>query len=105
MRRSYFSGSLETGYQRDHISIGAMHTLGGAGSLNGLNGSASHGVNVAKAGSTTDVCKLVGLSRSSSFYSRVGEGSFPALVKLSDHCVRWRREDLEAWIGNPKPRS
>jgi prophage regulatory protein len=51
----------------------------------------------------SDVCKLVGLSRSS-IYSRVGEGTFPAPVKLSDHCVRWRREDLEAWVGNPKPR-
>ena len=51
----------------------------------------------------SDVCKLVGLSRSS-IYSRVGEGSFPAPVKLSDHCVRWRREDLEEWIGSPKPR-
>jgi prophage regulatory protein len=51
----------------------------------------------------TDVCKLVGLSRSS-IYSRVGEGSFPAPVKLSDHCVRWRREDLEAWIRNPLTR-
>ena len=52
----------------------------------------------------SDVCKLVGLSRSS-IYSRVGEASFPAPVKLSDHCVRWRREDLEAWIRNPQPRS
>jgi prophage regulatory protein len=52
----------------------------------------------------SDVCKLVGLSRSS-IYSRVGEGTFPAPVKLSDHCVRWRREDLEAWIQNPLPRS
>ena len=51
----------------------------------------------------SDVCKLVGLSRSS-IYSRVGEGSFPAPVKLSDHCVRWRREDLEAWVQNPRPR-
>jgi hypothetical protein len=28
---------------------------------------------------------------------RVGlRGSFPASLKPSDHCVRWRREDLEA---------
>jgi prophage regulatory protein len=52
----------------------------------------------------SDVCKLVGLSRSS-IYLRIGEESFPAPVKLSDHCVRWRREDLEAWIANPKARS
>lgn len=52
----------------------------------------------------SDVSKLVGLSRSS-IYSRVREGLFPAPVKLSDHCVRWRREDLEAWIANPKARS
>jgi predicted DNA-binding transcriptional regulator AlpA len=51
----------------------------------------------------SDVCKLVSLSRSS-IYSRVSEGSFPAPLKLSDHCVRWRREDLEAWIRNPDPR-
>lgn len=52
----------------------------------------------------SDVCKLVGLSRTS-IYSRVGEGLFPAPVKLSDHCVRWRREELEGWIANPKRRS
>jgi prophage regulatory protein len=51
----------------------------------------------------SDVCKLVGLSRSS-IYSRIREGTFPAAVKLSDHCVRWRREELEGWIANPKPR-
>ena len=50
-----------------------------------------------------DVCKLVSLSRTS-IYARVGEGSFPAPLKLSDHCVRWRREDLEAWVRNPNPR-
>jgi prophage regulatory protein len=47
----------------------------------------------------SEVCKLVSLSRSS-IYSRVADGSFPPPVKLSDHCVRWRREDLEAWIQN-----
>ena len=52
----------------------------------------------------SDVCKLVGLSRSS-IYARVGEGSFPAPVRLSDHCVRWRREELEGWIAQPKRRS
>ena len=51
----------------------------------------------------SDVCKLVGLSRSS-IYLRVGEGSFPAPVRLSNHCVRWRREDLEAWIRVPLTR-
>ena|SRR5690242_1224136 len=35
----------------------------------------------------SDVCQLVGPSRSS-IYSRVGEGSFPAPVERSDHCVR-----------------
>jgi prophage regulatory protein len=49
----------------------------------------------------SDVCKLVSLSRSS-IYKRVHEGSFPTPLKLSDHCVRWRREDLEHWIQNPK---
>ena len=46
------------------------------------------------------VCKLVSLSRSS-IYLRVAEGSFPAPLKLSDHCGRWRREDLETWIRSP----
>jgi predicted DNA-binding transcriptional regulator AlpA len=49
----------------------------------------------------SDVCKLVSLSRSS-IYKRVHEASFPTPLKLSDHCVRWRREDLERWIRNPK---
>ena len=52
----------------------------------------------------SDVCKLVGLSRSS-IYRRAGEGSFPAPVKLSEHCVRWRREDLDAWIRDLHPKS
>src|SRR5262249_37740884 len=51
----------------------------------------------------SDVCKSGSPDHPSMLGS--GEGSFPAPVKLSDHCVRWRREDLEAWIGNPKPRS
>jgi len=41
----------------------------------------------------------------SSIYKRISEGSFPVPLKLSDHCVRWRREDLEAWIENPQARS
>jgi prophage regulatory protein len=52
----------------------------------------------------SDVCKLVGLSRSS-IYRRAGEGSFPVPVKLSEHCVRWRREDLDAWIRELHPKS
>ena len=48
----------------------------------------------------SDVCKLVSLSRSS-IYRRVREGSFRTPLKLSDHCVRWHREDLEHWIQNP----
>jgi len=49
-----------------------------------------------------DVSRFVGLSRTT-IYNRISQGTFPPPVKLSDHCVRWRFEDLEAWIRDPRP--
>lgn len=44
----------------------------------------------------TDVCKLLGLSRSS-IYKRLSEGSFPKPVRLGPMTVRWRVDAIEAW--------
>jgi prophage regulatory protein len=49
-----------------------------------------------------DVCKLVGLSRSS-VYARMKEGSFPRAVRLSEHTVRWRASDVATWIADQRP--
>jgi prophage regulatory protein len=44
----------------------------------------------------TEVTKATSLGRST-IYRRIGEGTFPAPLKLSEGCVRWDSEDLEAW--------
>lgn len=43
-----------------------------------------------------DVCRLVGLSRSS-IYGRLSEGTFPRPLRVSERCVRWRMQDLSEW--------
>jgi len=43
-----------------------------------------------------DVCRLVGLSRSS-IYKRVADGTFPRPLRVSERSVRWRMQDLQEW--------
>lgn len=43
-----------------------------------------------------DVCRLVGLSRSS-IYKRVADGTFPHAVRVSERSVRWRVQDILDW--------
>ena len=40
----------------------------------------------------------VGLGRST-IYAMVKAGTFPAPVKLSPRCVRWRASDVSAWLA------
>lgn len=43
-----------------------------------------------------DVTRATSLGRST-IYRRIGEGTFPAPLKLSEGCVRWDADDLETW--------
>ena len=43
-----------------------------------------------------DVCRLVGLSRSS-IYKRVADGTFPRPLRVSERSARWRMQDLQEW--------
>ncbi len=44
------------------------------------------------------VSKQVGLGRST-VYQRIKEETFPRPVSLGPHCVRWRSDDIAAWIN------
>jgi prophage regulatory protein len=44
----------------------------------------------------SEVTKATSLGRST-IYRRIGEGTFPAPLKLSEGCVRWDDDDLRAW--------
>ena len=44
----------------------------------------------------TDVTRATSLGRST-IYRRISEGTFPAPLRLSEGCVRWDLQDLEAW--------
>jgi len=46
--------------------------------------------------SLTEVRAQVGLGRST-IYRKMAEGTFPPPLKLSEGCVRWDADDLEAW--------
>lgn len=46
----------------------------------------------------TDVCRLVGLSRST-IYKRVSHGTFPRPIRVSERSVRWRMQDLLEWTA------
>lgn len=45
------------------------------------------------------VSKQVGLGRSS-LYQRIKEETFPRPVSLGAHCVRWRSDEIAAWIDD-----
>ena len=48
----------------------------------------------------SEVQRIVGLKKTA-IYSRVEAGIFPAPIKLSERCVRWRAEAIEEWVANP----
>ncbi|MEW6257788.1 MAG: AlpA family phage regulatory protein [Pseudomonadota bacterium] len=47
----------------------------------------------------SEVVQQVGLSRST-IYKRMDEGRFPHPVDLGPNIVRWRSDDVVAWIGS-----
>jgi predicted DNA-binding transcriptional regulator AlpA len=49
------------------------------------------------------VLALTGL-RQAAIREAVAEGRFPAPVKLSATCHRWRANELRLWLANPTPK-
>ena len=47
--------------------------------------------------------ELLGIKKSS-LYSYMRQGDFPAPIRLSPKCVRWRRSEIEAWLAS-RPRA
>lgn len=47
-----------------------------------------------------DVIRITALSRSS-IYRRIAAGEFPPQISLGGRATGWRREALQAWIGDP----
>ena len=47
-----------------------------------------------------DVIRITALSRSS-IYRRIAAGEFPVQTSLGGRAKGWRREALQAWIGDP----
>ena len=50
----------------------------------------------------SEVQCLVGLKKTA-IYSRVNAGLFPEPIKLGERCVRWRVEDIDRWLADPRP--
>lgn len=46
------------------------------------------------------VLERTGLSRST-LYRKIGEGTFPKQVALSQRCAGWRESAVNAWMRNP----
>lgn len=46
------------------------------------------------------VLDRTGLSRST-IYRKIGEGTFPAQIKISVHGAGWHQSAIDRWIANP----
>lgn len=46
-----------------------------------------------------EVCKLLGLSRST-IYAAVANGKFPRAVRIGVRAVRWRSADVSTWLAS-----
>ena len=46
----------------------------------------------------SEVERRVRLSRSS-LYRKMHEGTFPVGIKVGERAVRWRSEEVEAWVA------
>ena len=46
------------------------------------------------------VVARTGLSRST-IYRKIGEGSFPAQLRISVNGAGWRESDIDRWVANP----
>jgi prophage regulatory protein len=41
-----------------------------------------------------------GLSRST-LYRKIGQGTFPKQVRISEYCCGWRESEINRWISDP----
>lgn len=48
-----------------------------------------------------DVLSRTGLKRTT-LYKKIGNGTFPAQVRLSENCVGWYESDVSAWVADPR---
>jgi len=46
------------------------------------------------------VLERTGLTRST-LYRKIGRGTFPPQVKLSERCAGWRESAVNEWMHNP----
>lgn len=46
------------------------------------------------------VLDRTGLSRST-IYRKIGEGTFPAQLKISTNCTGWHESEINRWVANP----
>ena len=45
----------------------------------------------------SDVCKSLGLARSTIYALLAADASFPAPIRVTRRAIRWRRIDIEEW--------
>lgn len=48
-----------------------------------------------------EVLARTGLKRTT-LYKKIGNGSFPAQVRLSENCVGWYESDVSGWVADPR---
>lgn len=48
------------------------------------------------------VLAKTGLSRST-LYRKMGKGTFPKHLRISERCVGWRESAVDNWLGRPQP--
>ena len=41
-----------------------------------------------------------GLSRST-LYRKIGQGTFPKQVRISEYCCGWRESEINRWVSDP----
>jgi prophage regulatory protein len=45
-----------------------------------------------------EVVRIAGISRSE-VWRRVNAKTFPAPIKLGDHCTRWEKNEVTSWVA------
>jgi prophage regulatory protein len=95
----------EAAYQEIQRLRGELETLRAArkrASTTGTTGHNEQAKPALRSGtliSIKELCKVLDVSRAT-IYRWTAEQSFPAPVRLGRHSVRWRVEEVQAWMGN-----
>jgi prophage regulatory protein len=48
-----------------------------------------------------EVMARTGLKRTT-LYKKIGNGTFPAQIRLSENCVGWYESAVNDWVANPR---